>query len=132
MNVLIDTNVLLSAALRDRLSGSVVLYVASRDDVRCSIICCRDQLFGGQTVGQVTFELPQRSLDALSLPNDELAAMVRMAAAMKLYELERISSGAAAELAGVPKPVFLSRLAEFGVETFRFTEQELLDEAPLG
>lgn len=83
-------------------------------------------------MGQVTFELPQHSLEALSLPNDELAAMVRMAAAMKLYELERISSGAAAELAGVPKPVFLSRLAEFGVETFRFTEQELLDEAPLG
>lgn len=38
MNVLIDTNVLLSAALRDRLPESVVLYVASRDDVRCSII----------------------------------------------------------------------------------------------
>lgn len=34
MNVLIDTNVLLSAALRDRLPESVVLYVASRDDVR--------------------------------------------------------------------------------------------------
>lgn len=34
MNVLIDTNVLLSAALRDRLPESVVLYVASRDEVR--------------------------------------------------------------------------------------------------
>ena len=34
MNVLIDTNVLLSAALRDRLPERVVLHVATRDDVR--------------------------------------------------------------------------------------------------
>jgi predicted nucleic acid-binding protein len=34
MNVLIDTNVLLSAALRDRLPEKIVLYVATRDDVR--------------------------------------------------------------------------------------------------
>jgi putative PIN family toxin of toxin-antitoxin system len=34
MNVLIDTNVLLSAALRDKLPERVVLYVAARDDFR--------------------------------------------------------------------------------------------------
>jgi putative PIN family toxin of toxin-antitoxin system len=34
MNVLIDTNVLLSAALRDKLPEQVVLYVAARDDCR--------------------------------------------------------------------------------------------------
>jgi putative PIN family toxin of toxin-antitoxin system len=34
MNVLIDTNVLLSAALRDKLPERVVLYVAGRDDIR--------------------------------------------------------------------------------------------------
>ncbi len=34
MNVLIDTNVLISAALRDRLPERVVLYVATRDDCR--------------------------------------------------------------------------------------------------
>jgi putative PIN family toxin of toxin-antitoxin system len=34
MNVLIDTNVLLSAALRDKLPERVVLYVAGRDDFR--------------------------------------------------------------------------------------------------
>ena len=34
MNVLIDTNVLLSAALRDKLPERVVLYVAGRDDWR--------------------------------------------------------------------------------------------------
>ena len=34
MNVLIDTNVLLSAAWRDKLPEHVVLYVAGRDEVR--------------------------------------------------------------------------------------------------
>jgi putative PIN family toxin of toxin-antitoxin system len=34
MNVLIDTNVLLSAALRDRLPERVVLYVASREECK--------------------------------------------------------------------------------------------------
>jgi predicted nucleic acid-binding protein len=34
MNVLVDTNVLLSAALRDKLPERVLLYVAARDDFR--------------------------------------------------------------------------------------------------
>ena len=80
----------------------------------------------------VTFEVPQHSLDALNLADEELAATLRMAAAVKLYEMQRLSSGAAAELAGVPKPVFLARLAEFGVDSFRLSEEELLGEAPLG
>lgn len=82
-------------------------------------------------MGRISFEVPQQSLDALNLPGEDLAATLRMAAAVKLYEMERLSAGGAAELAGVPKPVFLARLAEFRVETFRLTEGELLDEAPL-
>ena len=34
MNVLMDTNVLLSAALRDKLPERVVFYVAGRDEIR--------------------------------------------------------------------------------------------------
>jgi putative PIN family toxin of toxin-antitoxin system len=34
MNVLIDTNVLLSAALRDKMPERIVLYVAAREDFR--------------------------------------------------------------------------------------------------
>jgi len=50
---------------------------------------------------------------------------MRMAAAMKPYELGQLSSGAAARLAGVPRVVFLSRLGDYGVDAFRLTEQEL-------
>ena len=44
---------------------------------------------------------------------------------VKLYEMGRLSSGAAAQFAGVPKPHFLSRLTEYGVNTFDLTEEEL-------
>jgi predicted HTH domain antitoxin len=37
----------------------------------------------------------------------------------------QLSSGAAAQLAGVPKPYFLSHLADYGVTVFDLSEQEL-------
>ena len=48
---------------------------------------------------------------------------------MKLYELGRLSSGAAAELAGIPRCVFLTKLADYGIDTFRLTEEDLRSEA---
>jgi predicted HTH domain antitoxin len=54
-----------------------------------------------------------------------------MLAAVKLYELGRLSSGAAASLAGIPRVVFLSKLADYGVNTFQLTEEELKQEASL-
>jgi predicted HTH domain antitoxin len=54
-----------------------------------------------------------------------LAQELKLAAAIKLYEVGKLSSGAAATLAGVPKPVLLSKLANYGVTTFRLTEKEL-------
>ena len=48
--------------------------------------------------------------------------------AVKLYELGRLSAGTAAALAGISKPVFLARLASYGVDTFQLTEHELQEE----
>jgi len=50
---------------------------------------------------------------------------IPMVVAVKLYEMGRLSSGAAAEMAGVPKPVFLGRLADYGVATFGLTGAQL-------
>lgn len=70
-------------------------------------------------------DIPEAKLVALKLDATTAAAQVRMAAAMKLFELGRLSSGAAAELAGVPRVAFLAKLGDFGVETFRQTEPDL-------
>jgi hypothetical protein len=55
-----------------------------------------------------------------------------MAGATRLYELGRLSSGAAARVAGIPRTVFLTRLADLGVDTFRITEEDFPRETRSG
>lgn len=76
-------------------------------------------------------DIPDDTLLALKLSEEDAAGALRMAAAVKLYELGRLSSGAAARLAGVPRVLFLSRLADYGVDTFRLAEEDLHKEARL-
>jgi predicted HTH domain antitoxin len=83
-------------------------------------------------MSQITLTIPDETLLALKVSPDQLGAEVRLAAAVKLYELGRLSSGAAASLAGIPRTVFLTKLAEYGVETFHLTEDELTRETRLG
>lgn len=82
-------------------------------------------------MSQIVLEVPDEMLLALKVSAEEAGATLRLAAAIKLFELGRLSSGAAARLAGVPRVVFLSRLADYGVDTFRLSEEELRREARL-
>ena len=82
-------------------------------------------------MSDITLSIPDETLVALKIKPDQLGAEIRLAAAVKLYELGRISSGAAAKLAGIPRTLFLTKLADYGVDTFKLTEQELLQERHL-
>ena len=86
---------------------------------------------GIRLMNRITFEIPDETVLALKLPTEQLAGALQMAAAVKLFELGKLSSGAAAALAGVPRVVFLSKLAEFGVDTFDLTEEQLGKETRL-
>jgi predicted HTH domain antitoxin len=77
-------------------------------------------------MSEVTLSIPDEILLALRATPDSVASTIRLAAAVKLYEIGRLSSGAAAQLAGVPKPWFLSHLGDFSVNVFDLTEDELI------
>ena len=69
--------------------------------------------------------IPEESLAALHASPEHVPGELLLLAAMKLYELGRISSGAAARLAGISRVEFLHRLADYGVHAFDYTEEEL-------
>ncbi len=77
---------------------------------------------------QITLSVLEETIQALKLIPEQLSIEMLLAAAVKLYELGRNYSGAAANLAGIPRVVFLSKLAEYGVDTFQLTEAELAED----
>ena len=82
-------------------------------------------------MSQLILDIPDETLLSLKLSGDAAADEIRLAAAVKLYELGRLSSGAAARLAGVPRVIFLSKLADYGVDTFRLSGDDLARQAHL-
>ncbi len=82
-------------------------------------------------MSQILLEIPDEALLALKVSDAQIGDALRLAAAVKLFEIGRLSSGAAARLAGVPRTVFLTRLADYGVDTFRLTEDQLRRETRL-
>ncbi len=77
---------------------------------------------------QVLIQIPEATSVALGLSPDRLGNALVLAAAVQWFESGKLSSGAAADLAGLPKPVFLERLKDFRVPAFRQTDDELLEE----
>ncbi len=82
-------------------------------------------------MSQIVLEIPDETLMALKTTSEEIGPALRLAAAIKLYEIGKLSSGAAARLAGIPRVVFLTRLSDYNVDTFDLTEEELRKETRL-
>jgi predicted HTH domain antitoxin len=63
----------------------------------------------------VTIEIPDSILVAEKTDALAFSREIRLLAAVKLYELGRLSSAGAAELAGLPRVEFLLKLAQYQV-----------------
>lgn len=76
----------------------------------------------------VTVQLPDTAFSALRKTPDEFAQEMRIAAAIKWYELEQISQGKAAEIAGLTRSEFIQALSRYQVSPFQYTEADLARE----
>lgn len=77
---------------------------------------------------RLTIELPEETLNGFHNDADEFATELRLAAAVKWYEMRRISQGRAAEIAGLSRREFIDALARFNISPFQYSADELADE----
>lgn len=76
-------------------------------------------------VQPVTIPVPDEVLLAEKATAEDFGPELAMLAAVKLYELGRLSSGRAAALAGVPRVAFLHALGRYRVAPFEAEFDEL-------
>jgi predicted HTH domain antitoxin len=74
---------------------------------------------------KVTLECPDDFELAVQTTPEELEAQIRLMAALKMFELGKLSSGKAAELAGLPRVEFFEMCGRYRVSVFNYTPEEL-------
>ncbi|MBK8985628.1 MAG: UPF0175 family protein [Chloroflexi bacterium] len=82
---------------------------------------------------QISMELPQDAFSALRQEPVVFVQEMRLAAAVKWYEMGRLSQAKAAEIAGISRAEFLAALAGYSVTPFQYqSADELIHEVKGG
>lgn len=76
----------------------------------------------------LSFEISRESLSALRKDPEHFLPEMRLAAAVKWYELGILSQSKAAEVAGISRSEFLESLSRFRVSPFQYNADEITDE----
>ncbi|MBP6582316.1 MAG: UPF0175 family protein [Chromatiaceae bacterium] len=74
----------------------------------------------------LAFDIDPSVLASVRRDPEEFLRELRLAAAVKWYELERVSQGRAAEIAGVSRAEFIDALGKYGVTPFQQTGEEIV------
>ncbi len=76
-------------------------------------------------IAQMTLEYPVELPLLLKTLRAEFEAKVRFLAAAKLYELGRVSSGKAAQMAELPRVELLIKLGQYGIPAVNLSGDEI-------
>ena len=78
---------------------------------------------------QMLIEVPEETLGALRKSPEDFARELRIAAAVKWYELNLLSQERAADVAGLSRADFLDALGRFHISPFQYRAEEIVEEA---
>ena len=73
----------------------------------------------------VTIHFPSEIRQMLNRTPEELARDLRLYSALMLFQLGKLSSGAAAEMVGLPRVAFLDLCAEYGIPVSQISGDDL-------
>ncbi len=73
----------------------------------------------------LTIRLPNEISKMLNRTPEEMCRDMRIYAALMLFRLGKLSSGAAALMAGIPRVMFLDLCAEYDIPISQITPEEL-------
>ncbi len=74
---------------------------------------------------KIVLEIPEEILISSKETTRELSKEIRMLAELKYYQMGKLSSGRAAQLAGISRISFLQSLSQYGVSIFDLKTEEL-------
>lgn len=77
---------------------------------------------------QILVEVPSSLPDAIQCTPQQFAKEAKLAMAIKLFEMKRLSSGMAASLAGMSRVQFLGELHRYGVAVINLEDDEIAED----
>ena len=73
----------------------------------------------------LTIDYPEGLETAVATTRQELEAQIRLMAALKMFELGKLSSGKAAQIAGIPRVEFFEMCGRYQVSIVNYSAGEI-------